>query len=75
MARLRKAEKHIENGACMVAGLSVRKTARSLQVSAPTAFRWRHRFLMAQKDVQPVQLSGVVEVDETYFLESFKGQR
>ena len=75
LARLRKAEKHIENGECMVDGMSVRKTAKRLQVSAPTAFRWRHRFLLAQKDVQPAQLSGVVEVDETYFLESFKGQR
>ncbi len=75
MARLRKAEKHIENGHCMVEGLSIRKTARLLGVSVPTAFLWRHRFLQAQRDVQPQQLSGVVEVDETYFLESFKGQR
>jgi transposase-like protein len=75
LARLRKAEKHIENGQCMVEGLSVRKTARHLGVSVPTAFLWRHRFLQAQREVQPEQLSGVVEVDETFFLESFKGQR
>ena len=75
MARLRLSEKHIENGQCMIGGLSIRKTARELGVSVPTAFLWRHRFLQAQQEVQPALLSGVVEVDETYFLESFKGQR
>lgn len=75
LARLRKADKHIENGQCMVEGLSIRKTARILGVSLPTAFLWRHRFLAAPRAVQPRQLTGVVEADETFFLESFKGQR
>lgn len=59
----------------MVEGLSVWKTARHLGVSVPTAFLWRYRFLQAQREVQPEQLSGVGEVDEAYFLESFNGQR
>lgn len=75
LARLRMAEKHIDNAECMINGLSVRNVARQLQINSKTAFRWRHRFLAAMRDVQPEKLSGVVEADETFFLESFKGQR
>jgi transposase-like protein len=75
MARLRMESKHIENAECMIEGLSVRKVARKLKVNSKTAFRWRHRFLLSLKDAQPANLSGVVEADETFFLESFKGQR
>lgn len=75
MARLRMEEKHIQNAECMIDGLSVRKVARKLKINSKTAFRWRHRFLLSLKDAQPAKLSGVVEVDETFFLESFKGQR
>ena len=74
MARLRLEGKHIENAECMIEGLSVRKVARKLKVNSKTAFRWRHRFLRSLKDVQPSNLLGVVEADETFFLESFKGQ-
>ena len=38
------------------------------------AFRWRHRFLQAARQA-PQKLKGIVEVDETYVLESHKGQR
>lgn len=75
LARLRMADKHIDNAECMINGLSVRNVARQLQINSKTAFRWRHRFLAAMRDVQPGKLSGVVEADETFFLESFKGQR
>ena len=40
-----------------------------------TAFRWRHRFLRVPKDVKPASLVGVAEMDETYFLESYKGRK
>jgi len=75
LARLRKSEKHIENVECMVEGMSIAKTAKRLCVAGSTAFRWRHRFLAAPRLIQPSKLSGVVEADETFFLESFKGQR
>ena len=39
-----------------------------------TAFRWRHRFLEAAGQDRP-KLKGIVEVDETYVLESHKGSR
>lgn len=75
LARLRMSEKHIENARCMAARLSIPKTAERLGVSWETAFRWRHRFLRLLADRQPEQLAGIVEADETFFRESFKGQR
>jgi hypothetical protein len=40
-----------------------------------TAFRWRHRFLDLPKSKKATAVSGIVEVDETYFLKSQKGAR
>ena len=40
-----------------------------------TAFLWRHRFLAAAAEHHATHESGIVEVDETFFLESFNGQR
>jgi len=42
---------------------------------ANTSFRWRHRFLALPAEVKPSHLHGIVEADETYFLESHKGER
>lgn len=39
------------------------------------AFRWRHRLLQRPAQEQDTELHNIVEADETYFLESFKGQR
>ena len=75
LARLRMADKHIPNANCMIDGLSIRDVAYKIGVNPKTAFRWRHRFLVAMEAEQPHMLSGVVEVDETFFLESFKGKR
>jgi transposase-like protein len=75
LARLQKAGKHIENAKCMAKGMTIRATADEIGVNATTVFRWRHRFLQALQASQPNELAGVVEADETFFLESFKGQR
>jgi hypothetical protein len=40
-----------------------------------TAFRWRLRFLAALAGDKPEALAGIVEGDETFILESFKGKR
>lgn len=68
-------DKHIENAKCMINGLTVRDTADRIGVHRNTAFRWRHRFLQQIEALQPTALSGIVEADETYFLESHKGKR
>ena len=73
--RLRGKEKLLENAACMVDGLSVRKTAVRLDISVQKAFRWRHKFLEFLNKQKPEALTGVVEADETVFPVSYKGQR
>ena len=44
-------------------------------VSRRTLWRWRKVVLEALGDDEPKRLKGIVEVDETYFRESFKGSR
>jgi len=74
LARLRMPEKHIENARCMLEHLSIPKVAARLGVCWETAFRWRHRFMTLLAE-NPSGLSGIVEVDETFVRESFKGKR
>ncbi len=75
LAGLHNQARFIDHARHMIEGDSVRKTADALGMAVTTAFRWRHRFLQVLQERQPVRLQGVVEADETYFLESFKGQR
>jgi transposase-like protein len=75
MARLRK--RHLWHGyaEALTQSLTVRRAAQHCGVSKNTAFLWRHRFLSQIADHQAQHASGIVEADETFFLESFKGQR
>lgn len=75
LARLRKAEHWLDYGAALIQGLTVRAAALQCGVNKNTAFLWRHRFLRCAAGHQAKHERGVVEVDETFFLESFKGQR
>ncbi len=59
----------------MIDGLSLRKAARKCGIDTTTSFRWRHRFLHGLRDKKDRSLKGIVEADETFFLESFKGSR
>lgn len=58
----------------LLQGLNLRKAAITCGITKNTSFKWRHCFLRAPAIQQPSQMSGIVEVDETYFLESFKEQ-
>ncbi|WNC71288.1 IS1595 family transposase [Thalassotalea psychrophila] len=40
-----------------------------------TAFRWRHRFLKAPATRKPSEVTGIIEADEMFFAESFKGNQ
>jgi len=82
LANLRMKEKwaseHASEGAqteAMIDGVSTAKAARRCDVHYTTAFRWRHRFLDALSKDKPRTLTGIVEGDETFILESFKGKR
>jgi transposase-like protein len=75
MAHLRKKEKWLDHARAMIEGKSLSKTAQLCGVHPTTAFRWRHRFLRSPAADKPRSLSGIVEADETFVLESFKGRR
>lgn len=75
LARLRNQDSWISYAGALAEGLTVRAAAQRCGVSKNTAFRWRHRFLREVADHRDSRESGIVEVDETFFLESFKGQR
>jgi transposase-like protein len=75
LAKLRMREKWGEQAGAMIEGVSLAKAARRCGVHYTTAFRWRHRFLAALSADKPKTLSGIVESDETFILESFKGKR
>ncbi len=74
LARLRQKGKWRERTRVLADGLTVHRAAVFLGVAPSTAFRWRHRFLSVPRHVKPGSLAGVAEMDETYFLESYKGR-
>jgi transposase-like protein len=59
----------------LINGETITKAAARCGIDYTTAFRWRHRFLKALTLDKPASLSGIVEADETFILESFKGKR
>jgi len=75
LARLRKRGRWLSYAASLNASESVRAAAARTGIDKSTSFRWRHRFLKAQKDLKDQRLTGIVEVDECFILESRKGER
>ena len=70
LARLRMKERWASQIQALITGESLVKAAKRCDVDVTTAFRWRHRFLSAPALDKPGQLTGIVEADETYILES-----
>lgn len=75
LAHLRKRDRWLGYAQALIDGASVRQAARFSGVDKNTAFLWRHRFLKAASTHRSAHEGGIVEADETFFLESFKGQR
>ena len=75
LARLHKKDRWTDQATALMTGESVAKAAVRCGVAYTTAFRWRHRFLSAPALDKPTCLTGIVEADETFILESFKGKR
>jgi transposase-like protein len=75
LAGLHKREVWLAYAKAMVEHASVRKAAKICGLDKSTSFRWRHRFLEAPREEKAARLTDIVEVDETFFLESFKGKR
>ena len=70
---IHKKEKLLAYASCISEGCTIKDSAARCGMSIPTAFYWRHRFLDQQTHKK--NLAGIVEVDETFFLESRKGNR
>ena len=73
--RMRKSDKWIQYTKLMWDGVSLRKSAQALNITLRTSFRWRHIFIKAPASYHPSELTGVIEADETFLPESFKGKR
>ncbi len=75
LARLHMKGKWVAQAEALRDGLPLKQAAEKLNISHQAAFSWRHRFLELPKTVQAKALVGIVESDETYFLESHKGSK
>lgn len=75
LAKLHKKEEWLTNANEMIKGTSLATTAEACGIAVSTAFRWRHKFLEILSNSKPDSLGGIIEADETYFLQSNKGQR
>ncbi len=73
LAHLRHKEKWSNFAQDIIGSKSVHDTAEHCSVADSTSFRWRHRFLAAMSQMKAKYLEGIVEADETFFLESHKG--
>ena len=74
LAKVHKKDKWETYQQCLRERLTLMQSAEVCGISYRTAFNWRHRFLAELGDSQS-PLQGVVEMDETYFLDSAKGDR
>jgi transposase-like protein len=59
----------------MVEGYTLPKIAEELKIHISTCFYWRHKILFALRSLGFLGLKGIVESDETFFKESFKGRK
>jgi len=75
LAGLHHPERWKDQAQALISGESLAQAATRCDVHPTTAFRWRQRFLAALNLDKPASLSGLVEADETFILESFKGRR
>lgn len=75
LARLRKRERWLKFAEALGVSETVRAAAVRAGIDKSTSFRWRHRFLKAQKGLQDQRLTGITEVDECFLLQSRKGER
>lgn len=59
----------------MLNGYSLRKISFEMDICLKTSFDWRHKILSGLNTVSNQRMSGVVEADETFFLNSNKGNK
>jgi len=75
LARLRMKERWEAQTQALITGECLIKPAARCGVAVTMAFHWHHRFRSVPALDKPNQLTVIVEADETFILESFKGKR
>lgn len=61
---------------CMINGYSIRKSADIVGINIATSFYWRHKILDCIRAFFGVgSVEGIVEADEVFFAESYKGTK
>jgi len=75
LARLRNKQQWFDYLNAITESKTVRESAKLSNIHRNTAFRWRHRFLSWITEDLPPNLTGIVEADETFILESEKGNK
>lgn len=74
--RMRKPEVWLAYAERLLEGASLTRIKEDdIGICRHTAWRWRHRLSPAMAVEPQPSLSGIIEVDETYFVKSFKGHR
>lgn len=73
--RMKKPDKWLKYINCMILSTTLRAAAKTLGINLKTAFKWRHRLLKNPCAHQPTELVGIIEADETFVAESFKGSK
>ena len=71
---LHKKERWLSFGKSLAKGETVEKSAQRCDIAHSTAFRWRHRFMDTSRQ-DPETLRGIVKADDTYLIQSRKGER
>jgi len=74
LAHLRHKSKWLDYLGATAESFTVRKATKTINVHRNTTFRWRHRFVSWIQQNRPNALHGITEADETYLLESHKGE-
>lgn len=74
MAGLQRKDKIDDYLALMHQEKSLDKIKEVLSINKKTAFDWRHKILSALQDTDKDGFTGITESDETFFLDSKKGQ-
>lgn len=75
LARMRRQDKWHQYSEGMWLTTKIRQAASELGVNVKTAWKWRHRLLSKPRDNKPSELHGIIEADETFINESYKGKR
>src|SRR5690625_717929 len=73
--RTRRLNEWIKCIECMIEGYSLRKSANLIgNITHVTLFYWRHRILSSLKQIDISNFEDIVEMHETYFLYTEKGE-